>query len=345
MKGGIAAVVDGYYGSRLERDYRLIYVESYRDGSRLQKLGKAIRAYFRYFVILFRDHPDLIHIHSSFGPSFYRSIPFILLGRWRGIPVVDHIHGSAFGDFYEKASARKKSLVKRVWKRCDAFIVLSEEWKKRFSVAMDPGKVHVIPNYGVLLSETSGGKENRRNGLQILFLGAISRMKGCYDMLGVMAILKQRIPEVRLVMAGDGEVAQIRRMAAEQGVADVISWPGWVRGEDKERLLRESDVFFLPSYTEAMPMSILDAMGAGLPIVASNVGGIPRLVEDGGNGYLCRPGDIAAFADALTGLHADPDCRTLFGEKSRNIVREQYSLEQHLGEVEQVYESLIGVRE
>ena len=75
VKGGIAAVISGYYGSKLEQDYSMIYVESYQDGSKWEKLIKAIKGYIHFAKVLLTDKPDLVHIHSSFGPSFYRKIP------------------------------------------------------------------------------------------------------------------------------------------------------------------------------------------------------------------------------------------------------------------------------
>ena len=78
VQGGIASVTSGYYGSRLETDFDVIYVESYRDGSKWQKLLKALAAYRQFRKVLRKVKPDLIHIHSSFGPSFYRKMPFIL---------------------------------------------------------------------------------------------------------------------------------------------------------------------------------------------------------------------------------------------------------------------------
>lgn len=93
VKGGIAAVVNGYRGSQLEKDYEITYVESYKDGSKFDKLLKGICGYFHFAYVLMFHKPDVVHIHSSFGPSFYRKMPFIYMASWRKIPIVNHIHG------------------------------------------------------------------------------------------------------------------------------------------------------------------------------------------------------------------------------------------------------------
>ena len=116
-------------------------------------------------------------------------------------------------------------------------------------------------------------------------------------------------------------------------------FPGWVRGEEKDRLLREADVFFLPSYNEGMPMSVLDAMGYGLPVVTTNVGGIPKIVHVGENGYCCNPGDVHSFSESITCILKDKNKREYAIRESFNIVKLNYSLDKHLQYIEKIYES------
>ena len=130
-------------------------------------------------------------------------------------------------------------------------------------------------------------------------------------------------------------------MIDEKGVSDNVEFPGWVRGDTKDKLLREADVFFLPSYNEGMPMSVLDAMGYGLPVVSTNVGGIPKIVHDGENGYCCDPGNVNRFAKGITKILLDGKERKSFGEASWKIVKEGYSLEAHLNRIEQAYEQVL----
>ena len=99
VKGGIATVVNGYREYGLGEEYEVDFVESYRDGSKWKKLGKAISGYVKFVGRLLFHTPDVVHIHSSFGPSFYRKIPFIYMAKWRRVKVVNHIHGAEFDVF------------------------------------------------------------------------------------------------------------------------------------------------------------------------------------------------------------------------------------------------------
>lgn len=334
-KGGISSVVSGYRGSKLENDYEIKYIQTYCDGNKLVKLMKAIKSYIVFLLYLIKWKPDLVHMHSSFGPSFYRSLPFIYLSSWFRIPIINHIHGSEFDKLYTNASKWKKQRVKKAWRKCDQFIVLSSEWMSRFSKVIPLNKMYVIHNYSI-----PHGVYASSNNV-ILFLGAINEMKGCYDAVEVISDIKEKIPDVRLVMAGDGDVDRVREKAREYGLEKNILFPGWVRGDRKDRYLQKCRVFFLPSYSEGMPMSILEAMGYGKPVVSTNVGGIPKIVKNDGNGYLCNPGDIKAFSSSLSELLTDKEKSVKMGKSSYEKIISDYSLDIHITQLETVYTKLI----
>lgn len=334
VRGGIASVVNGYRGSELEKRHEVIYVESYRDGSKGQKLIKALSGYVHFFVQLITNHPDLVHIHSSFGPSFYRKMPFIYLGCLFGIPVVNHIHGAEFDSFYENASERKKRLIKKVYNKCSRLIVLSDEWKPLVGRIVPAHKIDVLENYCILPKRFSG--QEKKKG-QILFLGEIGERKGCFLMPDILEQIKRSCPSIRLVMAGDGQIPQVKKAFAKKGLSDSVTFPGWVGRRKKQSLLNESEIFLFPTYYEGMPMAILEAMSYGLAIVTTNVGGIPRLIIPGRTGYLEAPGDVEKMAEDVACLLQDEALRQKLGEQAKERVAQHYSLEVHLGKLEKIY--------
>lgn len=376
VEGGIAAVTSGYYGSRLEEICDVTYVQSYRNGSKWAKLGKALSAYRQFRHLLRTERFDVVHIHSSFGPSFYRKMPFILWASRRGIPVVNHIHGAEFGPFYADASERKKRRVRKVYGKCARFIVLSEEWRERIAQIVPAERIAVVPNYSKPItldearalwalrsSETTQAAvtgeqvhaerhaENAERsapvekkvpaGPQVLFLGEIGQRKGAYDLPAVIRGVRAVMPQVRFVIAGSGDIEGVRGMLDPLDT-DAVTFPGWVRGEDKARLLRESSLYFLPSYNEGLPMSVLDAMGYALPIVSTNVGGIPQLVTNGRNGMLTEPGDTQAMAEAIVHiLEKTAGHGAACGMHSLARVNASYSLEAHIDALVRVYASAI----
>ncbi|MBE5962358.1 MAG: glycosyltransferase [Lachnospiraceae bacterium] len=341
VKGGIASVVNGYRGSQLEKDYQIIYVESYRDGSKVQKFFKAIGSYFIFLKVLLRKHPDIIHIHSSFGPSFYRKIPFIYLAKWAKIPIINHCHGAEFDSFFENAGKQRKALIHKVYSKCNRMIALSDEWKQSLAKIVPAEHIAVIENYSIISKDAVQERQAKKMHNQVLFLGEIGKRKGCYDIPEVIAKVSKAMPEVKFVIAGAGEEDAIKRLMKEKNINKNVSFPGWIRGKQKEQLLRESDLFFLPSYHEGMPMAILDAMGYGLAIVSTNVGGIPKIVLNNQNGYTINPGDISGFSKAIISILGDEEKLKRFQWNSYQIADERYSLKAHINAIETLYEKVL----
>lgn len=335
VKGGIATVVNGYREYGFGEGYEVDFVESYRDGSKWAKLRKAISSYVKFVEKLLFQKPDVVHIHSSFGPSFYRKIPFIYMANWRGVKVINHIHGAEFDVFYEKASEKKRKLIQRVYDRCDIIIVLSLEWKERITQIVNPEKIEVIENYCHIPEMKA---EVRKK--QILFLGELGKRKGCFDIPLVYKKVIETVGDIPLIMAGDGEMESIKNAFQENGISQRVSFPGWVRGEEKEKMLQESTYFLFPSYNEGMPMAVLEAMAYGMGIVTSNVGGIPKLIDNGVSGYLCTPGDVKDISSKLISLILNHDLSSSCGNNARKKAIEEYSFESHRKKIIEVYRKL-----
>ena len=340
VQGGIAGVVSSYYGSSLEKEFEICYVESYCDGSKWRKLRKALGAYLRFIGVLWRFHPQIVHIHSSFGPSFFRKMPFILLSAAGKIPVINHIHGSAFDEFFEKAPEGKKKLVRYIYGKCSRIIVLTDFWRDKISMIVPAERIEVVPNYSRSFPEAIRNNQMRFDGRQILFLGVITPGKGLHEMPAVIRNVVDRVPDARFVIAGTGDTEYLYEHL-QDGYKDHVLCPGWVTGSEKEKLLKESMLFFLPSHMEAMPMSALEAMGYGLPVVSTNAGGIPFVVKDGYNGKLADVGAVREMADAICGYLEDRSAFQRASENSLQLAGGEFSLEAHLGRLGQIWNEVL----
>ena len=341
-KGGITSVVSGYKSSQLVHDYDVRFIESYCDGSKAKKILHAICAYAKYMWIVVFWKPQIVHVHSSFGASFFRKIPFITIANRYKIPIINHIHGADFEEFYWKASEKKKKKIAHVYNLCTKIIALSDEWKDKLKCIINADKINVIENYGIINENAIKARKNKKNTHTILFLGFLCKRKGCYDIPKVLEIVKQKIPDVCFVLAGSGEKEEISRIIKDNSIEN-IRFPGWIRGDVKHKYLTNCDLFFLPSYNEGMPMSILDAMGYGIPIISTNVGGISKIVHNDENGYIFKPGDVEGMAKAICELLINNEKRYTMGVNSAKIVIEGYSLSNHCRKIEKIYAECIAV--
>lgn len=262
-------------------------------------------------------------------------MPFIIIGSWFNKPVVNHIHGSYYDEFYFEASERKQAIIRSTYNRCAAIIALSESAREELS-KITSSPISVVENYGILKEDEIIKRKSKSNKNIVLFLGFITEKKGCFDIPNVIKIVVEKIPDVKFVLAGVGEIEKLKKITP-MIEKDNIDFPGWVTGEEKSKLLSEADVFFLPSYSEGMPMSILDAMGYGLPIVSSNVGGVPKLVKNEENGFLFQPGDINGFARSICLILENDELRNKMIDCSAKIIKEKYSQNRHIEKIEEIY--------
>jgi glycosyltransferase involved in cell wall biosynthesis len=189
-----------------------------------------------------------------------------------------------------------------------------------------PNPVEAIP---------AAGTPQARN--MVLFLGKLRQSKGIFDLLHAVANVRATIPDLRLVCAGDGERIAVARYAERLGIADAVKFTGWVGPSGKRALLENAAVFALPSYDEALPMSLLEAMSAGVPAIASPVGGVHEVVVDGVTGFLAAPGDTRTLERLLRNLLSDRALAERVGAAGRQSVRLRYSPERALPRLESLY--------
>lgn len=224
-------------------------------------------------------------------------------------------------------------------------IALSSEWKDRLSLIVPSENIEIIENYSVLNLGAFKERKQRKSNHEVLFLGELGKRKGCYDIPAVIKKVAKEIPDAHFTLCGAGsedDEKAIKGLIEELGIIENVEFPGWVRSEKKDQVLKRADVFFLPSYNEGMPMSVLDAMGYGLPIVSTDVGGIPKIVYNEKNGYCCKPGDIDKMAAILIQVLIDNDLQLKLGQNSIKIIQQSFSLEHHLELLMNIYRGVIN---
>lgn len=335
MQGGVASVAKGYVESGLGKTCGLTYIDTACDGSKPKKVLTFAQALARFR----RELPsaDVVHIHTSMRGSFDRKYRLAAMAHKAGKHIVLHEHDGEFAALYEGADDVYRAKVCEFFGWADRVIVLSEEWRDYFAVNVcDSAKILVMHN-AVALPDVP---TDPCVGQDVLFLGRLGPRKSPDVLLRAAKVLRARFPETRYVFGGDGDVEKYRTLAAELGVADSCSFVGWVTGEDKERLVRQTGVFCLPSRHEGMPMSLLEMMAYGLPCVMTPVGGIPQVVCDGENGYMSPVGDVEALVERLAELLASPELRGRIGSAARRTIEQDFNIDANIRRLESLYREL-----
>jgi glycosyltransferase involved in cell wall biosynthesis len=194
----------------------------------------------------------------------------------------------------------------------DVWLVLATHHVDEFGqrLGMGAGRVRLLHNPVVLAPLAPRPLPAADGVVRAVSLGRLGHRKGSYDVVAAVALLPEDVrTRLRVVLAGDGEIDEVRAAVADAGVDDVVEIRGWLGTDDRDELVRASQVFLLPSYEEGLPMAMLEAMAQGLALVVSPVGGIPNVVGDGVEGLLVEPGDTEALSTALRRMVEDDALR------------------------------------
>jgi glycosyltransferase involved in cell wall biosynthesis len=299
-----------------------------------------LRFFFQLCWVIYRHRVDLIHVNSYVPGNYVR-----LAAALMQVPIViDHWHG--FTRFN-----RKRRLICRFLSRfTDLSLAVSQGVKGYLvkEIGLQPDQIRVVPNgvdIAAIDAARPGAEVRRELGLSegAPVIGLVGRLdhwgKGHKELFEAMAGLKERFPIHALIIGGGRRRKEVRALAASLGLADIVHFLGHRR--DVPDLLHAMDIFILPSYSEGVSLALLEAMAAGLPVIASAVGGNPEVVTDGETGLLIPPRDAEALAEAMERLLADPAWAKEMGENARKQVEADYSLD-HLGrKINEIYEELV----
>jgi glycosyltransferase involved in cell wall biosynthesis len=259
------------------------------------------------------------HLHNHFGDS--SCTVAMLASELSGVPFSFTLHGP--GIFFEPYTWRLDAKLER------AAFCATISWFCRSQAAIfarpdDLDRIHIV-HCGVVPDALPSVRHDGP-GTQLLFVARLAELKGLSVLLAAVAALADDHAGLALTVIGDGpERRRFELLAAELGVADRVDFVGYRSQAEVADHLAATDVFVLPSYAEGVPVTLMEAMGAGVPVVATQVGGVSELVEDGTNGFVVRPGDVEQLTDRLHRLLIDPGLRADFGAAGRDKVGTEFA--------------------
>lgn len=334
VHGGISGVVNNYYNAGITEKVNLNYIGTMVEGSKLRKLWQAVKAYTKFLKLL-PEYP-IVHVNVASDSSYYRKSLFIKAAKRAGKKIVIHQHGGDFETFYEKEqNDRGRAKIRQVLGMGDVFLVLSPALEQFFKEILEPSKVILFPNAVPVPSDI----EKEYGKQKILFLGRLCKEKGLRELFSVLPQLHGQFPQMHVLLGGIWEDEELLEEAAK--MKEYVTDLGWLQGEAKKDYLRTSDLFVFPTYFEGQPVSVLEAMAYQCGIVATRVGGIPQMIEQGQTGLLIEPKDPEELKSALGKLLSDPELCERLGKNARAKVQKEFSIEKSLQELIKIYQQLV----
>lgn len=286
------------------------------------KIFKMIHYYIFLFLSLFYYKPDLVYFTLSIsGYAFYRDCFYILLIKILNFPIVYHLHGKGLK---EKLSNPFQKFLYRFVFRDTKVILLSNLLYPDISDVCHRSQIYYLPN-GIdensLCQNRCESDSVEGEDVKILFLSNLAKTKGVLDLIDASALLFQKGEKFQVYLAGSEHSSlnvKLLLSRIDKKGAGNIHLLGPIYGDDKKELMEKSDIFVFPTYFEAFPLVILEAMRAGLPVISTYEGAIPEIVEDGVTGHLVKQRDIAALAEKIFFLVCHKETRHVMGKKGKN---------------------------
>lgn len=314
--------------------------------------ARDLAALFELMRVIATGRYDVVHTHTSKAGLLGR-----VAAKLAGVRAIVHSpHGHIFAPLANIPGVSGRPVMKKIFywvervaaRFCDHIVCLSENEKRELlgmHLAM-PGRVSVIRNAVdvAALREAAGRNCERKlrlpaSSFVIGVAGRLTAEKGVSVLLTAMKEVLVRVPGARLVIAGDGpERAALEQQARDLGIADAVDFLGM--RTDLPRVLATLDVFVLPSLYEGFGLVLLEAMAVGTPVIATRVGGVPEVVEDGVTGLLVPPADPGKLAKAILRLERDAELAETLVKGASLRLQSNFDLPRLVDTFEQLYFSL-----
>lgn len=293
--------------------------------------------------LLARRRASVVHINVSEKGSFLRKAAVQAVAGLFSCPTIVHLHGASFVDYFE-SGAFPRAISRWLFDRCGRAVVLGDNWRDYLvqSVLTDPHKIRVLYNAVPDIGADLGPRNPPQPGaaLSLLVLANLSERKGIGTLLRACQRLKQQGLRFHVTIGGGGDIDGYRRMAADLDVTEECRFLGWVSRDDAHAHIKSHDILLLPSTHEGLPMVILEALSAQLPVITTPVGSIPEVLTDGETARMVPVNDPAALADAIAGLAGDPALYRKLAEQGRRLFLKQFVIDAYAKSLLAIYQEL-----
>jgi polysaccharide biosynthesis protein VpsI len=325
-RGGIASVINNYKKNLLLKKINSKFIATHKSNTgKLELVLIFFRALIKIFYYIIFYKVKIVHIHTASDLSFFRKMIFSLICSFFSLKVLMHIHGGNFIFFYNKSNIFIKALILIILKKTYKIIVLNVKFKKFFKNLNLNKKTLIIPN-SIKINRMNNLKNNRDKKI-ILFLGNLTMSKGIYDLFKAIQIIIKNNKNIKFILCGPDKKKNFYKLSKKMQINQNVVFIDWASGIKKKNLFSKTKIFLLPSYIENFPISILEAMENSVPIISTNVGGIPSQVKHNYSGYLIKPGDIKNLVKYINRLYRNSKLCNLFGKKGNKILRTKFSNE------------------
>lgn len=347
--GGMVTYIQGLLNSDVFKEFdgrvvRFDYFGKERFTGITRLSINSLNAFILSFNFVFQVlywRPDIVHIQTNSGFGFYEKSWIAFLAKILGRRTLLHVHGGNFREFYKNSSRLMKKVIRKSAEINDGIITASPQMRDNFLyVGIPQEKISLIGNAVNLPNIFK--KYQLKQEITILFLTRIVLAKGIIELIKAVNTLYESHKNIRLRIVGVEEVETCNVIEFLKSIDNptYIKYIGPVSEEQKCIEFQNSDIFAFPTHIEDQSYAVMEAMSYGLPCVASNVGGVPSLIEDGKNGILVIPKNVESLYNALNKLLNYPSLQREYGLAARKTIESGFTWNIRAKEIKSLYEGI-----
>ncbi len=300
-----------------------------------------VRALLALCAIRFQGPVDVVHIQVSQRSSIWRKGVFVLLAKAMGSATVLHHHGSEFVAWVERSNLLTRSWTFAIARRAGMNVVLGEATRRYLVDVAGVPESRVVVRFNAVPDILDDSQGQEPDPWHLLIVANLSPRKGVSELLQSVAALAKEGHPVQLTLAGGGEVDRYVAEAKALGIAHLCRFCGWLPGKQVAGLINSHGALVLPSHNEGMPMAILEALSARLPVIATPVGAIPEVLQHDENCLFVPPGQVPELTDAIRQLSTDEALRQHLAGNGRRLFEEKFDLDPYMQRMASLYLSVL----
>ena len=299
-----------------------------------------------FIIFLKKNKIEIVHLNPSFiWGALLRDIFILNISKMSGCHVLFYIRGWRWQFYYriKKNSLFKKFFINNL-KKADKILVLSKDFKQALvELGIDENIINIT---STMVESSLYFPKNKtfEKPYKILFCGYMVKYKGPYELLDAIPEMLKYETNLNFIFMGDGpELENLKNKSRELGIEKNVCFTGDKSGEEKYNIFKSSHIFVLPSYTEGFPNVVLEAMATGLPIIATSVGGVKDVIQNGKNGFFIEsnPPHPEDISNKILKMLNDPNMMVQISKLNINEALNKYDVKVVTKEILKTYISII----
>lgn len=338
--GGMLTVVENYLTDKeFCKKTNLVYIPSVINSSKFVKVVFFLKSFLKIVRSIIKNRFDIVHIHMSTRTSVWREGIIARVAKILGCKVLIHIHAD-IEPWYNSLPKYQKKIVEFFLNSANIIALLGYKWKP-FIEQIVAKKINIQIFYNAVSAPQSIQYNVDSN--KIIFLGMLTALKGVNEMLGAFKILDSKLPkDIELNLYGADKNNNIENLINQYGLQGRVKYCGWLTPIEKPNCFKTALLSILPSYTEALPMTILETMAYGIPNVATPVGAVQEVITAGQNGEIVKVKSAEELAVAIERLVKDKDRLKKYSVNAFETIQAKFTIQKHLDKALAIYDMMLN---